>query len=202
MRFALWLDIINHCDINVLAFHNDWDTNYIINIYSDSNQMALQALWQNMTNIDNTTILTGEGLLGTSRVVSGLETKGRWMEGNGTAVLADWTAALGDMHCRKCRSETDIGVCKSRMHMTSIWLAALGDMHCRKSQSQTYFCVCKSRVHVTGTWLAAPGDVHYRKVSLRLTFVHKSRVHMTWHVTIALAVCTKVHLRLTFSAQC
>jgi len=23
MRFALWLDIINHWDINVLAFHND-----------------------------------------------------------------------------------------------------------------------------------------------------------------------------------
>jgi len=60
MRFALQLDIINHHDINVLAFHNDWDTNYIINIYSDSNQMALQALWQNMTNMNNTIILTGD----------------------------------------------------------------------------------------------------------------------------------------------
>ena len=37
MWFALRLDIINHQDINVLAFHNDWDINYIINIYSDSN---------------------------------------------------------------------------------------------------------------------------------------------------------------------
>jgi len=60
VRFALQLDIINHHDINVLAFHNDWDTNYIINIYSDSNQMALQALWQNMTNMNNTIILTGD----------------------------------------------------------------------------------------------------------------------------------------------
>ena len=60
MRFALRLDIINHCDINVLAFHNDQDTNYIINIYSDSSQTALQVLWQNMANIDNTIILTGD----------------------------------------------------------------------------------------------------------------------------------------------
>jgi len=58
MRFALWLDIINHHDINILAFHNDWDTNYMINICSDSNQTALQVLWQNITNIDNTIILT------------------------------------------------------------------------------------------------------------------------------------------------
>jgi len=60
MRFALQLDIINHRDINVLVFHNDQDTNYIINIYSDSNQTALQVLRQNMTNIDNTIILTGD----------------------------------------------------------------------------------------------------------------------------------------------
>ena len=60
MRFALWLDIINYHDINVLAFHNDWDTNYMINIYSDSNQTTLQVLWQNMANIDNTIILTGD----------------------------------------------------------------------------------------------------------------------------------------------
>jgi len=36
----------------------------------------------------------GIGLLGTSRVVAGLETKGRWMEGNRKAVLANWTTAL------------------------------------------------------------------------------------------------------------
>jgi len=32
----------------------------MINIYSDSNQTALQVLWQNMVNIDNTIILTGD----------------------------------------------------------------------------------------------------------------------------------------------
>jgi len=41
IRFVLWLDIINHCNINVLAFHNDQDVNFIINIYSNSNQTAL-----------------------------------------------------------------------------------------------------------------------------------------------------------------
>jgi len=60
MRFALRLDIINHRDINVLAFHNDRDTNYIINLYSDSNQTALRALWESMTNINKTIILTGD----------------------------------------------------------------------------------------------------------------------------------------------
>jgi len=43
-----------------MAFHNDWDTNYIINIYSDSNQTTLQALRESMTNIDKTIILTGD----------------------------------------------------------------------------------------------------------------------------------------------
>jgi len=60
MRFALQLDIINHRDINVLAFHNDQDTNYIINLYSDSNQTALRALQESMTNINKTIILTGD----------------------------------------------------------------------------------------------------------------------------------------------
>jgi len=43
-----------------MVFHNDQDTNYIINIYSDSNQTALQALQESMTNIDKTIILTGD----------------------------------------------------------------------------------------------------------------------------------------------
>jgi len=54
------LDIINHHNINILAFHNDWDTNYMINIYSDSSQTAFQVLWQNMANIDNIIILIGD----------------------------------------------------------------------------------------------------------------------------------------------
>jgi len=60
MRFALQLDIINHHNINILAFHNDWNIYYMINIYSDSNQTALQVLQQSMTNMDNTIILIGD----------------------------------------------------------------------------------------------------------------------------------------------
>jgi len=60
MRFALRLDIINHRDISVLALHNNQDINYIINIYSDSNQTTLRALQESMTNIDKTIILTGD----------------------------------------------------------------------------------------------------------------------------------------------
>jgi len=52
------MEVSPYRDINVLAFHNDWDTNYIINIYSDSNQTALQALRESMINIDKTIILT------------------------------------------------------------------------------------------------------------------------------------------------
>ena len=44
----------------MLAFHSDWDTNYMINIYSDNNQTTLQVLWESMTNIDKTIILTGD----------------------------------------------------------------------------------------------------------------------------------------------
>jgi len=53
MRFALHLDIINHRDINVLAFYSDHNINFIINIYSDSNQTALYFLCQNIINYHN-----------------------------------------------------------------------------------------------------------------------------------------------------
>ena len=58
MRFALYLDIVNHHDINVLAFHSDHNINFIINIYSISNQTALQFLCQNVINLDNIIIMT------------------------------------------------------------------------------------------------------------------------------------------------
>ena len=44
MRFSLKKDLINHCDINVIDFHNGQDINFIINVYSNSNQTALQVL--------------------------------------------------------------------------------------------------------------------------------------------------------------
>jgi len=59
MRFAFRLDIINHRDINLLVFHNDRDINFITNIYSDSNQAALQCLHHNIMNIGNIVIVRG-----------------------------------------------------------------------------------------------------------------------------------------------
>jgi len=44
MRFTLRSDIIDHCDINILAFHSGQHINFIINVYSDNNQNALQFL--------------------------------------------------------------------------------------------------------------------------------------------------------------
>ena len=55
----LRLDIVNHRDINVLVFHCDRYTNFIINIYSNSNQTALHFLLQNTINLDNIVIITG-----------------------------------------------------------------------------------------------------------------------------------------------
>jgi len=60
MRFTLRLNIVNHHDINILAFHYDHYTNFMINIYSDSNQTALQVLLQSAINLDNTIIITGD----------------------------------------------------------------------------------------------------------------------------------------------
>jgi len=44
MRFSLRKDLINHCDINVIDFHNGQDINFIINVHSDSYQTALHVL--------------------------------------------------------------------------------------------------------------------------------------------------------------
>ena len=60
MRFSLRRDLINHCDINVIDFHNGQDVNFIINIYSDSNQTALQVLCNNIRNIGIMVVMTGD----------------------------------------------------------------------------------------------------------------------------------------------
>ena len=44
IRFTSQLDIVNHHDINILSFYNDQNINFIINVYSDSNQTTLQFL--------------------------------------------------------------------------------------------------------------------------------------------------------------
>jgi len=53
------MDLINHYDISVLAFHNDWDINFIINVYSNKNQMALQVLCYNIRDIGNIVAMIG-----------------------------------------------------------------------------------------------------------------------------------------------
>ena len=60
LRFVLRLDIINYWDINVLAFHSDCNTNFIINIYSNSNQTALHFLCQNIISLEGMIIMTGD----------------------------------------------------------------------------------------------------------------------------------------------
>ena len=50
-------DIIDHRDINILSFHNYQD---IINVYSDSNQIAIQALCDCIRDIRNMIVMTGD----------------------------------------------------------------------------------------------------------------------------------------------
>jgi len=60
MRFTLRLDIINHQNINVLAFYSGQYINYVINVYSDDNQSALHFLNQNIIDLNNTVVMTGD----------------------------------------------------------------------------------------------------------------------------------------------
>ena len=59
-RFTLRLDIINHQDVNVLAFHSGRHINYVINVYLDDNQSALHFLNRNIINLNNTVVMTGD----------------------------------------------------------------------------------------------------------------------------------------------
>jgi len=60
MRFSLKKDLINHQDINIIDFHNGQDVNFIINVYSDSNQTALQVLCNNIRNVGKMLVMTGD----------------------------------------------------------------------------------------------------------------------------------------------
>jgi len=60
IRFTLRPDIINHRDINVLAFHSGQHINYIINVYSNNNQNALQFLNQNIIDLNDIVVITGD----------------------------------------------------------------------------------------------------------------------------------------------
>ena len=60
MRFTLRLNIVNYQDINILVFHGNHNTNFMIKIYFDSNQTALYFLCQNTVNLVNIVIITGD----------------------------------------------------------------------------------------------------------------------------------------------
>jgi len=60
LRFSLCLDVINHRDINIVAFQNCQDINHIINVYSNSNQTAIHLLRNNITDLGKTMIMTGD----------------------------------------------------------------------------------------------------------------------------------------------
>ena len=58
--FSLCSDIINHRDILLILFLNNYVCYYIMNIYSNSSHMALKYLKDIEVNIDNVLVMTGD----------------------------------------------------------------------------------------------------------------------------------------------
>jgi len=58
--FTLRNNIIDHCDINVVSFHNGQNLNFIINVYSDDQQQALQTLHDAPPSLNNSLLMTGD----------------------------------------------------------------------------------------------------------------------------------------------
>jgi len=60
LRFSLCNDIFHHKNISCISFFN-WDsTFFLINIYSDSSQLALKYLKDTEVNLSNILIITGD----------------------------------------------------------------------------------------------------------------------------------------------
>jgi len=57
--FSLYNDIINHRNILLISFLNDYVCYYIMNIYSNSSYIALKYLKNTEVNIDNILVMTG-----------------------------------------------------------------------------------------------------------------------------------------------
>jgi len=57
--FSLCKDILNHRNISIVSFFNQNDILFLINIYSDSSQLALKYLKDTEVNINNVLIMTG-----------------------------------------------------------------------------------------------------------------------------------------------
>ena len=59
-KFSLQNDILNHRDISCVSFSNQGFIYFIINVYSDSSQLALKYLKDTKTNIHNVVIMTDD----------------------------------------------------------------------------------------------------------------------------------------------
>jgi len=55
--FSLCKDIFNHRDISIISFFNQNDIFFLINVYSDSSQLALKCLKNTEANINNVLIM-------------------------------------------------------------------------------------------------------------------------------------------------
>ena len=59
LRFSLQNNIINHKDILLISFINNYICSFIINVYSDSSHLALKYFKDTEVNINNLLIITG-----------------------------------------------------------------------------------------------------------------------------------------------
>jgi len=59
-RFSLQNDVLNHRDISYISFLNQGSVYFIINVYSDSSQLALKYSKDTETNIHNVVIMTSD----------------------------------------------------------------------------------------------------------------------------------------------
>ena len=62
--FSLHKDIFNHRDISLVLFFNNNNTFFLMNIYSDSSQLALKYLKDTKANIYNILVMTGNFNIG------------------------------------------------------------------------------------------------------------------------------------------
>ena len=58
--FFLWNDILNHRKLLCISFFNQESSYFLINVYSDSSQLALKYLKNTEVNINNILVMTGD----------------------------------------------------------------------------------------------------------------------------------------------
>ena len=60
LHFSMQNNIFNHRDVSCISFFNQESIYFLINVYSDSSQLALKYLKNTETNIHNIIIMTGD----------------------------------------------------------------------------------------------------------------------------------------------